>query len=95
MSSACTFLLLGASVLGLAGCYDLSAPEGPGPEDFARSRAAQGPDAPADEEEAACTGADCPPAESALTTKTRTPRERDRSQERVSAEAVGAALQAR
>ncbi|CAN5910267.1 hypothetical protein BH11MYX4_BH11MYX4_67420 [soil metagenome] len=75
MSSLRTFLLLTFTFVGLTGCYDLSAPDGPSPQDFARNRSAQAPTDPAAEgpTEPACTGADCP-AESALTARTPAPR---------------------
>ena len=87
MSPVRTFLLL-ATVIGLAGCYDLSDPEGPSPDDFAKNRAAEPADpaaAPAEK-----------PAESALTTRTQPPLGFDRSNEIVTAanDAARQALQA-
>lgn len=64
-----TFLLL-ATVIGLAGCFDLSDPDGPSPEDFAKNRTAEPAGDPAAQ-----------PAESALTTRPQRQLGFDRSDE--------------
>ena len=61
--------LLLAAVIGLTGCYDLSAPSGPSPDDFAKNRAVSA----ADPDEDSCTTGDDCPAESALTARAARP----------------------
>lgn len=77
-----TFLLL-ATVIGLAGCFDLSDPDGPSPDDFARNRSAEPAGDPA-----------APPAESALTTRPKRQLGFDRSDEIVLNDAARQALRA-
>lgn len=62
--------LLLAAVIGLTGCYDLSAPSGPSPDDFAKNRAVSAADP--DDDPTCTTGDDCP-SESALTTRAARP----------------------
>lgn len=90
MSPVRTFLLL-ATVIGTAGCYDLSAPGGPGPDDFAKNSAGTPTADPADD---TCTGDDCP-AESALTTHATRPADDRRNDVVLPDDATHQALQAR